>query len=104
MSTWGKSIRIFVIAILVAFATFVVSNFFLIMKINMNENTVCKAYFIDCYFVEADTEEVKIQNFKDFMLSDGWRFSENYYGKIIFRKGNLQKEVELEKLILISNI
>lgn len=85
--------------VLVAFITIVGSNFFVIMKINFTEIKVGKVCFSNHYFVKSTNKEMKIENFKEFMLINDWEFIENYYGTIIFRKGNLQKEIQVDTLI-----
>lgn len=101
MFRWGKIIKSLLVGVLIIFTIFIGSNFLLIIKTDKIENKVVKGLFLECYFVNSTSEESKIENFKEFMLSKGWRFSEKYYETIIFRKGNLQKEVSIDKLIKI---
>jgi len=99
MGKIGKFIKAIFLLMLVAFVAVVGSNVFVIMKINFTGIKVEKVYFTNNYFVKANNEEMKIENFKEFMLNDGWLFVENYYGTMIFRKGNLQKEINIDTLI-----
>ncbi|MGL5354452.1 MAG: hypothetical protein ACRDA5_14225 [Clostridium sp.] len=77
------------------------SKLLLEIKTNINEYGVSKAFFSDSYYIKAEDEERKLEKFKDYMLQDGWNFSENYNKTIIFRKGNLQKEIPINSLINI---
>lgn len=77
------------------------SDLFVIIRINITEEKVGKSCFSNNYFIESINDKTKIDDFKDFMLIEGWRFSENYKDVIIFRKGNLQKEIQVDNLIKI---
>ncbi|MBU3102521.1 hypothetical protein [Clostridium gasigenes] len=101
MSRWGKSIKSMKIVLILVIMIVIGNDLFLIAKINLTESKVAKSYFSNNYFIEASNEEMKIENFKEYMLMEGWSFSENYYGTIIFRKGNLQKEIPVYRLIKI---
>lgn len=71
------------------------------IRLNFSGDGVAKAVFSNSYFVKAEDYESKIECFKNYMFKDGWSFLENYDEKIIFRKGNLQKEVPIKDLINI---
>lgn len=99
----GKHVKRVLVVLLLLVTVVFGSELLLIIKINMTEEKVEKRYFSNHYFIEATNEKGKIDNFKEFMLGEGWKFIENYNDTIIFKKGNLQKEVQLNKLIRILN-
>lgn len=101
MSRWGKATKAMKIDLLLAIMMAIGSDLFVIIKITLTKSKVEQGYFSNNYFIEASNGEMEIENLKEFMLMKGWDFSENYYGTIIFRKGNLQKEIPLYKLIRI---
>lgn len=101
MIIWGKSIKRILIVWLILISMIIVfeSDLSVIIRIRTTERTVEKGKFSNVYFIEANNEEVKMEEFKKFMLLEGWNFSETYNETIIFRKGNLQKEIPLDRLI-----
>ena len=96
-----KKGKLIVLLVLIAVTAVIGINLLLIIKINITESKVEKICFSNRYFVESDSEEMKIDVFKEYMAQYGWRYVDNYRGVIIFRKGNLQKEVQIKTLIKI---
>lgn len=96
----GRNIKKVLVTLLLITIVFG-SELVIIVKINTTEKKVEKSYFSNHYFIGATNDKGKIENFKEFMLGEGWKFTENYNDTIIFRKGNLQKEIHLDKLIRI---
>lgn len=101
MSKLIKFVRFILAVVLIIFVTVIGSNIFVIIKINFTDSNVGRMYFTNKYFVKAESYEVKIESFKKFMSMEDWIFIENYYGTMIFRKGNLQKEVMISSMIEI---
>lgn len=96
-----KKGKLIVLLVLIVVIVVIGINLLLIIKINVTESKVEKICFSNHYFVESDSEEMKIEIFKEYMAQYGWRYMENYRDVIIFRKGNLQKEVRIKTLIKI---
>ena len=102
MNRIKKNIRRLTTTIVILIAIIVVVGEVSIrIRINFSSEGVSKAIFSNSYFIKAEGYDEKIDSFKKYMLKEGWDFSENYNEKIIFRKGNLQKEVPIEDLINI---
>lgn len=96
-----KKGKLVVLLLLIVVIAIIGINLLLIIKINVSESKVEKMCFSNHYFVESDNEEMKIEIFKEYMVKYDWKYIENYRGVIIFRKGNLQKEVPIKALIKI---
>ena len=101
MKKWGKINKTIVLIPVIIFIIILGSDLITIIKVKVTEGKVAKSRVSNQYFINAKDEESKIEIFKKFMSLQGWEFSEIYYGKIFFRKGNLQKEIEINSLIIM---
>lgn len=96
-----KKLKAILVLLLISVSTVVVSNLILIMTIELTKEKVIQVCFTKKYFVKSDDYYTKIDNFKKFMLDSNWMFIEIYNEKMIFRKENLQKEINIDSLIEI---
>lgn len=101
MSKIKKNIKLIVVLVLISIFTVFASNLIVIIRIKVTNEKVIPVNFIKKYFVESDDYDTKIDNFKKFMLKNNWMFIEIYDNKMIFRKQNLQKEINIDSLIQI---
>ncbi|WLF70531.1 hypothetical protein Q6375_05950 [Clostridium septicum] len=59
---------------------------------------VLKIPYIDKYYVAIGEKDDATDVFKKYMADNNWQFIENISEILIFRKGNIQKEVHLDNL------
>lgn len=101
MSKFKKYIKKSIVIIIILITIITTYEIAIRIRLNYSGESVSKALFSNSYFIKAEDNESKIECFKNYMFKDGWSFLENYDEKIIFRKGNLQKEVPIKDLINI---
>lgn len=101
MSKIKKNIRLIVGVVLISIFIVFASNLIVIIRLKVTDKNVGQVNFMKKYFVESNDYDTKIDNFKKFMLKSNWMFIEIYDNKMIFRKQNLQKEINIDSLIQI---